>query len=175
MAIVNSENLSAFPQSGWVYQNMIDLGAPVGSCDYCGTEIRYCHVIYHRNWGTISVGAKCADRLTMDNTASEKEQEYKKFLERLMRFLESKKWKEKKNGLFFNLDGFQIRIWDHGSYCNLEIGYPVGEPIGKYQKYEYIKSHHRYESIETAKRKAFEAIVSGKFQKYLDAHIKKGK
>jgi len=167
MAIIDGEDLERFPQFGWEYQSMIDLGAPVGSCNYCDTEIRYCHSIFHRNWGIISVGAKCADRLAMNNTASEKEQEYKKYLERLKRFLESKKWRKHKNGLFFVLEGYQIRIWNHERYCNLGIGYPVGEPIGKYQQYEMIKSRHRYESIEAAKRKVYRVIVNGTLKEYL--------
>ena len=167
MAIKDSESLSRFPQSGWEYRDMIDLGALVGECGYCGTEIRYCHILYHKSWGTISVGSLCADRLTKDKTASRREAEYKKYLERLQRYLESTRWKSRKNGHFFALEGYMIRIWDHGSYCNLEIGYPVGNPQGRYQKYEYIRSRHRYESLDAAKRKAFEAIVSGKFREYL--------
>lgn len=133
MSIVNSEELARFPQSGWEFREMIDLGEPRGECDYCGTIIRYCHVLWHKGWGTISVGALCADRLTHDETASEREKAYKKFLEKLQRYMESKKWERHKNGLFFTLKGFKIKIWDHIDYCNLEIDYPVGKPAGKYQ------------------------------------------
>ena len=168
MAIVNSEELSRFPQSGWYYREMIDLGEPRGECDYCGTVIRYCHIIWHPTWGTISVGAKCADRLTQDETASEKEKAYKKFLECLQRFLESKRWVKRKNGLFFTLKGFKIKIWDHETYCNLDIDYPVGKPRGRYQEYKTLKSKHSYPSIDAAKRKAFEIIEDGTLQKYID-------
>lgn len=164
-----STNERTFPRQGWEYVDVTDLGAPIGNCAYCGTVIRYVHTIFHKDWGTLGVGCECADRLTGTPTASENEDRFKRRAKRKERYMNSPKWESHKNGVFFKLEGYCIRIWCHVTYFNLEIDYMVRTEGYGFIHYEFLKSKRRYSSAEEAKSKAFDVISSGQLQKYIES------
>ena len=43
------------PSSGWEYLGSDDLEDLVGECEYCHTDIRYEHYLYHPKWGELTV------------------------------------------------------------------------------------------------------------------------
>lgn len=173
MAIVDRDDFYRFPQYGWEYEGMRDLMKPIATCSYCGTDgIRYLHYIHHKDWGTITVGSGCAARLTQSDEAYKAEKDRKQYLAKLDRYMNSKRWKQRKNGNFYSLEEFIIKIWDHQSYANLEIDYPTGKMSGRFHEYKTLKSRQRYESIDAAKLKAFEVIEKGELRDYIATHEK---
>ena len=72
------------PTDGWEYIDLEDMGEPCVECEYpnCTYEglLRYVHTVYHPKWGFLNVGCNHADKLTATNQASEKENDFKKFL-----------------------------------------------------------------------------------------------
>lgn len=157
------------PLSGWEYQGEEDLGDLCGTCDLCGSELRYAHSIYHEKWGYMIVGALCADRLTGSSEASQYEEQRKKLARRLRTYINSTQWKHRKNGYFRDLDGFRIKIWDHNSYCNIQIGYSYFNDRG-YLIRKDLSSNVKYNSVEEAKVKAFEVITNGELKSYILKH-----
>lgn len=156
------------PLSGWEYQGENDLGDLLGVCEYCGSELRYEHSIYHPNWGYLIVGASCADKLTESHIGSLHEEERKKYARRLRTYLDSPKWKHIKNGYFFILKQYKIVIWENSHSFQLEIHYPVISDLG-YTTLKRLRGKE-YSKIEDAKAKAFEAIESGSLKRYLIKH-----
>lgn len=160
------------PQSGWEYQGEEDLGDLCGTCELCGSELRYAHSIYHEKWGYMIVGALCADRLTGSSEASEYEEKRKKLARRLRTYINSPQWKHRKNGYFRDFDGFRIKIWDHDLYCNIQIGFSYINERG-YLIRKDLSSNIKYTSVEEAKVKAFEVITNGKLKAYISKYKKK--
>lgn len=148
------------PTAGWEYIGEDDLGDLIGSCDYCGSSLRYAHSIFHAKWGYIEVGCLCADKLTNTIEASEYEEKRRKLATRLRRFLDSPRWRIHDNLNFIELDGYKIKIWDNGSYFKIQIfhkGYP-------------INSNRKYRTLEEAQSQAFEAVATGKMDEWLRNH-----
>lgn len=164
-----STNERTFPLQGWEYITIIDLSPKCGHCASCGTAIRYVHHISHAEYGAIGVGCECADRLTGSQAASENEGKAKKLVKRKERYMNSPKWESHKNGMFFKLDGYCIRIWCHDTYFNLEIGFMVRKESNGFIHYEFLKSKRRYYSAWDAKEKAFDVITSGRLLKYVES------
>jgi hypothetical protein len=77
------------PKSGWTYVCDDDLGDLSGTCEVCGTGLRYVFTISHDNWFDLEVGTICCDNLTGTKIASDK----RKDVERKNRFVNSPRWK----------------------------------------------------------------------------------
>lgn len=154
------------PTSGWEYIGEEDLGSVCENCEICGSSLRYAHTIFHEKWGTLIVGADCADQLTGTNEASEYEEKRKKLANRLRTYLVSPLWKHRKNGYFRELDGYFIKIWEHQVYFNIEIHYSKKEENGDI-KQRKLSSKVKYPTLEEAKTKAFEVITNGELAEYI--------
>ena len=78
------------PHEGWSCVDIIDLGAPMGVCRMCNTQIiRYVHVMRHPEYPrTIGAGCVCAGRMEGDPArARERENAFKNRLARRETFL----------------------------------------------------------------------------------------
>ncbi len=159
------------PQFGWVYEGMEDLGDLIGTCDFCGTNIRYVHYIYHEQWGhtTLTVGAHCADKLTESSVASEKEAERKKSARNLTTFINPQKWKIIKNGIKRNYKQYKIFIWDNHYYYRIDVYYNITDHWGNNVQ-KPIKGQDRFKTLEEAKTKVFEKINNGEVEEYIKRH-----
>ena len=160
--------ITSIPQDGWTYEGCDDLGDFCGQCELCGAELRYEHCISHPDYGSLTVGCDCADRLTQTNTASEFDKKMHRNTERLKRFLKSPKWKQRKNCYFFpDLEGYKIMIaeTDYGYY--LTIFYSYYTDTDDSIKYGKIHSKQKYETLDAAKWKIYDAIISNKIRNYL--------
>ena|SRR3990167_3047075 len=128
---------SDLPRKGWVLQGADDLGELRGSCDWCGTQIRYVHFINHKdNDLSFGVGCICAERLTEDYVNPKlREKNFKKQVSCLKSWMKSPRWKVSKKGGIFRRDkslfiylrpiekGFKIRIgniWGRKIYSSRE-------------------------------------------------------
>ena len=143
-----------------------DLGEyPADNCELCGTPLRHIFLIQHPNWGALSVGTDCHDRLTGTTDAREFHGRSEKLSQKLKRFVSSPRWEQLRSGeLAIEQGGIWLRITPHG------LGYRVlmDAAVGKAE----------YPTVLDAKMKAFEVIESGAAAAYLDrrrlkAHAKK--
>lgn len=143
------------PQSGWEhFGGFDDLGDLVGECEYCSTPIRYVFPIYHPKWGTMEVGEFCCDNLTETAFASEERSQHTKRMDRLTRFVVSKRWFNDKSGApCIKQNGILVRVVSDGPQFQLRMNSTPGR--------------QRFSSVLEAKIKAFEAIDSGEARAYL--------
>jgi len=141
------------PKTGWDYIGREDLEDLVGSCEYCGTSIRYEHEIWHKQWGVMIVGSHCSDQMTGTKKASiavKRHKEYKK----LKSFLESTRWKPTKKGWRLKRSKFFITCWaaqtDKGLRWKVNITTPDGTPI---------KGNKEFDNLLDAKEAAFKGYI----------------
>lgn len=151
-----SEHGIIMPKFGWEYIGDEDLGDLIGTCDNCGSSLRYLFYIFHENWGTIGVGTHCCDTLTDSNIASNLVESQKRYDERKKRFLLSKRWKETDGILKIKQGNFNVEIKEINS--------------NHYLKINDLKSNKAYKSIEEAQIKVFDVIESGELVNYLKKH-----
>ena len=107
------EHGKIMPTSGWEYvywEDTEEFGSE--QCERCDSDLRYVHTLYHPNWGYIRVGCSCADSLMENKIASEKELELRNLSSKLRRFIDSPKWKKRKNGYIYSNE---IQIWENQS------------------------------------------------------------
>ena len=146
------------PKTGWDYLSEDDLGSLCGSCELCGNDIRYVYYIHHPQWEPMGVGTICCDNLTGTKIASHHTDANNRRHSREETFINSNRWitlagtaRIKQKGIVVDIikqpAGFQIRM--NGAY---------GKQI--------------FQTINLAKKKAFEAIESGKAEKYLNSRYK---
>lgn len=159
------------PQSGWIYQGSDDLGDLCGVCEWCGTELRYEHYIYHPNYGYLSVGCECADRLTQTETASKNDHKMHLAEQRLQRYLNSPKWKKRKNCYFYpNLEGYEIMIAEKEYGYFITLIYNYNYEYNMHEAREHSKK--KYETLDDAKKQIYHAITKGNMRRYLLNHNK---
>ena len=147
-------NLLEMPKFGWEYIGMEDLGNLVGRCDYCDSQLRYQHTVYHPSVGYLYVGATCANSLTESQEASELEKREKRKRSSL------KKWEKGEDGMLFrNFNKNRFEIHTNGDSFTIKIdGYVLDES---------------FLSINEAKCFAFELYVNGMINEMVsDLHQK---
>lgn len=145
------------PETGWTYISSNDLGETIGSCDRCGTSIRYTYLIHHPHWEPIEVGTDCCDELTGTEIASEE----RKRSNRLQNFLRAERWEvgECMEKCTIRKIPICIRKTDVG--FKLEIAGKVGI--------------NTYPTKDEAKFFLFELNESGKIRKISESIKKSGK
>ena len=159
--------IESIPEDVWEYVGCTDLGGLYGICEFCGTEIRYEHYIYHPDYGEyMSVGCHCSDKLTGINTASQNDHVMHLNEQRLQRYINSPKWKKHKNCYFFpDLEGYKIMIAEtnYGYYLTLIYSYLYNNYLRNVKEH----SSRKYDSLIDAKKQIYYAITTGEMQKYL--------
>lgn len=158
------------PTTGWRWEEMTDLGDLVGECEYCNQAIRYAHVISHPDWGIMTVGRQCAEKLTSQPELSEYEERAKRLAQKYSRYINSPNWKNFKNGYFMDYDGRHIKIWSHITYFNLEIEVPLWDRNTLKLHFVKLSSKQQYNTLKDAKTKAFEVITDRSLIKYCEKH-----
>ena len=141
------------PRIGWEYNGEEDLGDLVGTCEYCGSSLRYAFYIYHENWGYLTVGKQCCDNLTDTNIASNFMESQKRFEERKERFMDSPRWKMERGILTIKQSTFEVKIKEYQSAYYITIG--------------SLESKTKYNSLYEAKSKVFDVIESGELIEYI--------
>lgn len=164
--------LKEIPQDGWIYEGYEDLGGLWGTCDLCGSELRYEHYIYHPILNDyMSVGCNCADKLTNTDIASKNDHKMHLAEQRLHNYIRSPKWERRnKCYIFPNLDCFGIFIneKDNGFYISLAYYYYMNHKL----QIGNIRSQTKYDSLIDAKKKIYHEIKNGSVIKYLKEHKK---
>lgn len=90
------------PESDWNCSEVLDAKAidPLGQsrCEFCGTRIRWVHVLEHDDHDRAAeAGCCCAVRLCFDYDAEGAERVLKNRMGRLMRFVDLRRWKQSRN------------------------------------------------------------------------------
>lgn len=137
------------PNHGWNYNGEDDLGDLIGTCELCGTSIRYVHYVAHRHWEPMEVGTDCCDNLIGTEEASEARKKFS----RLKRFLLPSRWVA---------EGRLVRTINKGFLIEV-----IRELSGDFSlKINGNEGSKRFSSIEQAKGHVFSAIDSGKLKNY---------
>lgn len=143
------------PRLGWNWVGVDDLGDLAGSCELCGTKIRYVYAIEHQAWGAMAVGTDCCDKLTQTSEASEHHEKYLKTIDARKRFVVSKRWKVRADGTHqIKQKGIHVEVREH------EDGFGIAM--------NHIAGKQRFESLLDAKIKVFDLIRSGEAQEFLE-------
>jgi len=142
------------PKFGWEHVGWDDLNDLTGTCECCGTSIRYVFLIQHPKWRTMEVGEICCDNLTSSQVASGFMESKRRFSHRLKRFVSSSRWSVRQGNVH------HIRQ----KRLNLQV-VPMGG--GFLLRVEGRLGKLRFASVNEAKAKAFEIIESGEAEKYL--------
>lgn len=138
------------PDLGWEYIGEDDLGDLAGSCELCGTAIRYVHYVLHEHWEQMGVGTNCCDTLTGTREATEA----RRRLGRLRRFLSSSKWNGESEHQTIKFRGFQLAV--------------VLEPAGYKLVVDNVLGKKLFETASHAKEFAFDFIDSGQAKEYAE-------
>jgi hypothetical protein len=125
-----------------------DLEDLIGSCELCGTDIRYVFLITHTNWTPLEVGEICCDHLTCTDIASNHMESIRRYNDRRKRFASSKRWIDVATGHHYILQqGIVVELRTSSGLSELRMN-------GKKGKLSYPTPLH-------ARMKAFDIIESG--------------
>lgn len=166
----------AMPSKGWIWVGSDDLGDLIGTCDICPSSIRYEHYLFHENWGYITVGSVCAERLTEIDPILNKEKELRKIANSIKKYMKGEHWRTNKNGHFLDLKGYSISIWDNLYNAKVIIHYYrkiINEETGNIQKICIeIKGKNIYKNVDEAKFAILHSIFTGALSEYIKKHEK---
>lgn len=102
------------PHEGWTCVDVIDLGAPVGTCRMCNNQIiRYVHVMRHPSYPrTIGAGCICAGRMEGNpDAARERENAFKNRLARRETFFALPRKKSRNGNEYVKYHGEIITLY----------------------------------------------------------------
>jgi hypothetical protein len=134
---------------------MDDLEDLSGTCEACGTSIRYVHEMQHDDWdGTIEVGRICAGNLEEDcEGARERERRLVSLTRRRRQWL-TRRWRTSTKGNeFLNMEGHNVGVAPD-EFRPDKWRYWIKSPRG-----QFIGNSERYESIESAKLALFDQLA----------------
>lgn len=150
------------PSVGWEYVGDHDLGDLDGTCELCGTSIRYVFFIQHEKWPSMEVGEICCDNLTSTTLASNHMESLRRYTERRKRFAGSKRWKLGPSGAWsIRQKGISLIILKVDGSYKLTMNNVVGKIS--------------FPDLLAAKIKAFETIENGSALAYLSKKAPKGR
>lgn len=147
------------PKVGWDFIDEEDLGDLIGTCEYCGTDIRYVFYIQHPHWEPMGVGEICCDNLTGVEIASNLMESKRRYENRVKRFIRSSRWQSDGNIFAINQKRFNIKILPSPGGFRIEMNTYIGKSI--------------YPTVDIAKGKVFEVIESGSAEKFFKKKSKK--
>ncbi len=142
------------PSFGWSFISENDLGSLDGTCELCGKSIRYVFSVFHPNWEMLNVGTICCDNLTGTKIASGIMDSKKRYEDRLKRFQDSSRWKQKGHSLVIRQQNIDAEIVPN------EKGFRV--------LMNNVQGRFIYPSVCEAKSKIFETIENGSAKECLD-------
>jgi len=141
------------PKTGWQYLGYEDLGEVSSNCELCGSNFRYQFYVYHKNWGSMLVGAYCSDALTGSNLASNKMSMLQKCEDRRVRFVQSRRWIKTLGRYIIRQKDIRIEIFrDQGLYRIQLDKFPGRE---------------KFQSLKDAKNHVFDVIEDGSAEQFL--------
>lgn len=142
------------PKFGWEHVGWDDLDDLVGTCERCGTSIRYVFMVQHPAWRSMEVGEICCDNLTSSQVASGFMESRRRYADRLKRFLGSSRWTVRVGGVHqITQKSLHVEVVPKDDRYMLRIDWQPGRV--------------RFTTLNDAKVKAFELVESGKAAEYI--------
>ena len=146
------------PKFGWEHAGWDDLGGLNGTCECCGTAIRYVFIVQHPDWRTMEVGQICCDHLTSSQAASNLMESSRSYADRRKRFVSSSRWSILPGNTHrIKQKNLAVEVVPAGSAFKLRINNKTGRKV--------------FPSVLDAKMQVFELIESGTLHKYLRRQI----
>lgn len=142
------------PKHDWDLIGYDDLGSPDGSCDYCGTDIRYVFMIHHPKWQAMEVGTFCCDDLTATNDASGHMRKLRLQNERRKRFVVSSRWVSRPDG--------RSQLY----YCGMHLVVASDGPDFRIAVND-VRGNLKFPSIVAAKAMIFDRLEDGKIVSFV--------
>lgn len=138
------------PTRDWEHLGFEDLGGLNGTCDLCGTSIRYVYLVHHAKWPAMEVGETCCDHMTGTTFASE----YHRYLDRVESFVSSSRWQTDTNGNQWIMQrGIKLGIVADGTAFKISMANVEGKLT--------------FANREDAKIRAYDLIATGEAQAFL--------
>lgn len=144
------------PHSGWICEDIEDLGAPTAVCQMCEVRsIRYVHHLTHPDFGdeALGVGCVCAEKMEQDYVQPRaRERNLRNAAARKRRWL-TRNWRISASGNdFLNTDGMNIVVFQrpNGTWSTR-----ITDRFSSAKKY----SRRTYASEDAAKLKAFDEMI----------------
>lgn len=131
------------PDSGWILLHSDwETGEPSGDtrCEHCNSPMRWHNDLWHPDWGSITVGYDCAEKLGNPEVGVLKGQYARKET-----FTRSPRWRTTSRGWRYKQDGRDVFIFNKATHYTLRID----NKWGKLQ----------YPTVLAAKEKAFEVLM----------------
>lgn len=147
------------PAVGWDYLGDEDLGDLSGTCDYCGTELRYVFHIVHAHWEPMGVGTDCCDKLTQTTMASELMGSINRYRSRKERFASSARWIQNKHISSIRQKNIKVEI------LALSNGFQI--------RMNGYSGKRTFPTDSDAKNAAFDVIENGDAEAYLSKKSKR--
>jgi hypothetical protein len=141
------------PIDGWECSGETDLGDLCGTCEYCGTAIRYEFHVQHPHWEPMDVGTICCDSLTGTTHASDHMETVRKHEGRLCRFLSSPRWTTENGKTSIRQKSLNVVICQTAAEFRIQMNGCQGRKT--------------FPTIDAAKRFAFEVIDNGTAEEFL--------
>lgn len=150
------------PKFAWEHIGWDDLGGLHGTCECCGTSIRYVFMIGHPDWRPMEVGEICCDNLTSSQEASGLMESKRRYADRLKRFVSSTRWfMDYKNVHHIVQKKINVEVVPKDGAFHLRIAGTIGK--------------RAFSDVHQAKAKVFELIESGVIEDYLAKQYRKGR
>ena len=141
------------PKFGWEHVGWDDFGSLDGTCECCGTSIRYIFLVQHESWHPMEVGEICCDHLTSTEVASSHMESTRRFIDRRKRFVSSSRWAlNHRDNYQIKQKNFYIEVLSKENEFKLCINGKKGKLL--------------FPSSLEARIKAFDIIESGELEKY---------
>ncbi|WP_375559971.1 HNH endonuclease [Bernardetia sp. OM2101] len=128
------------PNEDWTLIETHDLGDLSGICERrnCDTSIRHENIIYHANWGYLTVGSTCVEYLTDEE--QKLSQDIIKIYKSISRFINSSEWEkgvtEKgANFIYTKYNHHFLRIYGNENYA-----FQIGLKKKRIKYYDYQKT-----------------------------------
>jgi len=145
--MANLWNNPGVPHTGWLIAgNAVDGGSPIHRCEMCNKpDIRYLHPVTHPDYGDLTVGSECAEKMTADARAKYERQNLEKTKNKLKHFSD-KGWKKIANDLWRrDYHGYTVSIiYVNGFY--------------RYSIFSNLRPWH-FKTMDQAKQASFEYIT----------------
>lgn len=145
--MANLWNNPGIPHKGWFLAGSIeDGGSPIHRCEMCNKpDIRYLHPVTHPDYGNLTVGSECAEKLTEDAKVNYERKNLEKTNNRLKHYI-NHGWEQHSNNLWLR------------TYHNYNAAVMYINGYYRYAIFDNIRPWH-FKTINEAKQASFEFIT----------------
>ncbi len=146
--MANLWNNPGIPHTGWLMAGPAkDGGSPIHRCEMCNKpDIRYLHPVQHPEYGNLTVGSECADKMTANREIMYQREQLEKNNNKLNHYC--------RNGWQQTKDNIWQRTYQH--YWDVTI-----IKVNEYYRYAVFSDIRpwRYKTLDEAKQASFEYIL----------------